>query len=1099
MMKTLIPFASLFAVFHLAAPYLQANPIFNEVMSANRSSLQDEDQEFVDWIEFFNPTGDAVNMDGMYLSDAPENPERWQFPEVEIPANGYLIVFASGKDRTDPEGKLHTNFRLNSGGETITLLSEDANTTIAELQVAPLNDDESFIALETTGGGYTYEVTDQPTPEASNNTNVVLFSQPSQTFTGTMTLELSTPSAGSIRYSEDGKVPTLFSGKTYSGPIEIDETVIITASTGGGPVRSESFIKLADELADRDSNIPLVIVDTFGDGVARKDGPPMTNMAIGFQDVSEDGRSQIVGPLETNSRGGIRRRGQSSSGFAKFPMRLELWNHENDDDLPREGRDRTLAPLGFPANSDFILNARFTFDRALIRNTWIMELSNQIDRYAVRTRHVELYLNDDGDDVEEEDYFGVYTFMETVKRAGDRVDLPAMAASDTEAPEITGGYIFKKDKSDPGIWNFNAGGVPLQMVYPTEAGRSERGHQEDFLQDFLNDFASVIDNPDPVEGYPAYIDVGSFIDHHWLNVIPLNVDAMRISGYFYKERDSEEGVGKVGAGPIWDYDRSAGSTDGRTTTPELWRGRGGDNGTHFFRSALGEPRWWEDLFDEREFVQQWIDRWHELREDAMVTTDYDDTPMPAFSIENISRIIEHQGAVIGESGDRNFDRWGPQPAGRHEGQVDRLREWMETRMEWIESQLVTVPTYTPAESTHENPVMVTLKAPPSSVFNPLEAYFTTDGSDPRAVGGEPSANAVEYDGPFEVTETTRLIARKFDDSHKVDANGPPNVEWSAPGEFRYFVGEEPAAIGNITVAEVMYHPAAPTDAEVSKGYDDDDRFEFIELLNIGTQQVNLSGARLRGDADFNFPENTRLAPGQRLVIVENEAAFDERYGAGINVVGAYTGNLGNADGRILLRAHDDSVILEFTYLDEEPWPEEADGDGRALVLNSAESNPDTTVPGNWQAGTKDNGTPGAAESGGGGPVEPTGGYADFLAVHFDAAQQADATLSGPDADAENDGLPTLAEYVLDGDPWQADGDKAPAATRDENGLSVTYTRKAGLTDVDITVEVSTDLVSWTEFSSEESVIANGASETVTLVESGDGVQARYARLKITQR
>ncbi len=1023
---------------------LSASPIINEIVASNRASLADEDGAFPDWIELYNPDSEAYDLDGHFLTDDVENLERWQFPEVSIPANGYLIIFASSKDRRDEESELHTNFGVSADGEYVALIEPDGQTEVSSVQTPPLDNDQSYAAIGA-NGSLSYEVTDEPTPNGENVTNVVQFSIPGQAFTGTLTLELSTPGDTTIRYTEDGRKPTLFNGKSYDGPITIDRTMMINALTDGGASKTETFIKIAPELAERDSGIPLVIVDTFGNTVAPKESS-MTDMAIGFQDVDASGKSQMVGLLETNSRGGIRKRGQSSGGFAKFPMRLELWNDENDDEDAKEGRDRDLAPLGFPTNSDFILNARYTFDRALIRNTWIMELSNQIGRYAVRTRHVELYLNDDGDDVGEEDYFGVYTFMETVKRDDDRVDVPAMAATATEAPEITGGYVFKKDKNDPGIWQFTAGGVPVQMVYPTEEGRSERGHQQDFLQGYLNDFASVINNPDPVEGYPAFIDVGSWIDHHWLNVIPLNVDAMRISGYFHKERDSEEGTGKVHAGPIWDYDRSAGSTDGRTTDPELWRGRGGDNGTHFFRAALGEPRWWQDLFEEQEFLQQWVDRYHALRHEELVSTDYDPTPLPPFSNANIARIIEHQGAVLGEAGDRNFERWGPVPPRGHAGEIDHLRDWMETRMDWIDSELVTTPTYTPTEDVHNGPISITLKAPPSSLFNPLVVYYTTDGSDPRAVGGAPAVTATKYGNKIELTESATIFARKFDEGHSTAANGPEGMQWSAIGRKRYFIGEEPASANNVIVTEVMYNPADPTAAEEAAGFDNNDDFEFIELLNIGDQPVSFYEARLRGGADYDFPEALQLAPGQRVVLASNVEAFKQRYGTDVPVYGQYADGLTNSGDRITLRAYDGSTILEFTYSDDEPWPADADGEGKSLVLKDTSGAADPTLASSWAAGAKDNGTPGTDESGQSGGEGP-----------------------GP------------------GDPgldWLADTHRTLTADIVDGALTVTYHRPVELAGIDIAVEVSNDLQTWE---------ASAAVEEVSITPNGDGTEAVLLR------
>ena len=91
----------------------------NEFLANNTSNtLADEDGDTPDWIELHNPDGGSVSLNGFYLSDDPGNPTKWQLPGVSIPGNGYLVIFASGKDRRPTNGdNLHTNFSLGANGE----------------------------------------------------------------------------------------------------------------------------------------------------------------------------------------------------------------------------------------------------------------------------------------------------------------------------------------------------------------------------------------------------------------------------------------------------------------------------------------------------------------------------------------------------------------------------------------------------------------------------------------------------------------------------------------------------------------------------------------------------------------------------------------------------------------------------------------------------------------------------------------------------------------------------------------------------------------------------------------------------------------------
>ena len=89
-------------------------PIINEFVALNKSTLYDEDGQSSDWIEIFNPHQEAINLGGYFLTNNSNNLEKWRFPNFSLDANGYLIVFASGKDRDN--GELHTNFRISKSG-----------------------------------------------------------------------------------------------------------------------------------------------------------------------------------------------------------------------------------------------------------------------------------------------------------------------------------------------------------------------------------------------------------------------------------------------------------------------------------------------------------------------------------------------------------------------------------------------------------------------------------------------------------------------------------------------------------------------------------------------------------------------------------------------------------------------------------------------------------------------------------------------------------------------------------------------------------------------------------------------------------------------
>src|SRR5690554_2773738 len=89
----------LFFSYEALAQELSSSILINELMSSNSNTIADEEGDFSDWIELYNPTEETVNLKGWGLSDNISNPFKWVFPEVTIGPGDYLLVWASGKNR----------------------------------------------------------------------------------------------------------------------------------------------------------------------------------------------------------------------------------------------------------------------------------------------------------------------------------------------------------------------------------------------------------------------------------------------------------------------------------------------------------------------------------------------------------------------------------------------------------------------------------------------------------------------------------------------------------------------------------------------------------------------------------------------------------------------------------------------------------------------------------------------------------------------------------------------------------------------------------------------------------------------------------------
>ncbi|MGY8689148.1 MAG: CotH kinase family protein, partial [Verrucomicrobiales bacterium] len=378
-------------------------------------------------------------------------------------------------------------------------------------------------------------------------------------------------------------------------------------------------------------------------------------------------------------------------------------------------------------------SGRMVFDRALMRNPFMYEMFRQMGRWAPRTRFVEVFMNLDGDDLDANDYYGVYAFMEKIKIADDRLQItPADGGKD-------GGYIVKVDRTSgvAGDKTFSAGGDTFVWVEPqgadnvtTQQNNGLKGYMDDAIEAMKGD-----DPENPETGYRTFIDTQSWIDEYLARTLTRDPDGLRLSTYLYQPVN-----GKLFYSPIWDFDRTMGcDSDARARDPKAWVSYFANQG--MWKNLLGtgvNRKGGEARMPE--FWQEWIDRYHELRRTV-------------WAEENMNSIIDSMAAEIREGQVRNFERWAStRPPGDRsgaefnggddtwEGEVTHLKGWLKARVEWMDEQFA-------AQARMEN---FGLLASGDSVrvkdggtlFTPQEAWYTTDGTDPRLPGGEVHPSAV---------------------------------------------------------------------------------------------------------------------------------------------------------------------------------------------------------------------------------------------------------------------------------------------------------------------------------------------------------------------
>jgi len=407
-----------------------------------------------------------------------------------------------------------------------------------------------------------------------------------------------------------------------------------------------------------DSNLPIVIITTDG-GVSIPDEPKVkASMKLIYRGPGE--RNYVTDEdnpafLNYDGRIGIEIRGSSSQVSPKknygFTTRMV-------DDVT----NNNVSLLGMPEENDWILGG-MVFDTALVRDYLCHRLSERLGNYASRTVYCEVIINNT--------YMGLYMLQEKLKADDNRIDVKKIKSTDNTLPDLSGGYITKADKLTGGdtrawiMYSFQNSVVDYihELPKPEDATTAQTAYIKGEF--FRLEAAAENNDISVINGYPAIIDIPSFIDFMIVNEFASNPDAYQYSTYFHKERN-----GKLRAGPIWDLDLSFGndlfqwSLDRSRTYLWYFEDYYYNNGSRF----------WRDLFHNTQYRCYMSRRWNEVIQ-----------PGQPFNQASLHAFIDSTVAHISEAVAREYLRWGK--SGIHTQRIADIKTFMAARTDWITSNI----------------------------------------------------------------------------------------------------------------------------------------------------------------------------------------------------------------------------------------------------------------------------------------------------------------------------------------------------------------------------------------------------------------------------
>jgi hypothetical protein len=567
--------------------------------------------------------------------------------------------------------ELHTNYSISAEGETLQLTAPDG-TIIDQIIGLPLPSDVSY--GRSSDGFDELVYFQEPTPGASNTTSGSIgilnppdFDIKGKLFKDELEIVLSSDDPGAtIIYTLDGSEPTASNGIEFASSITLSSTALVRARTiKTGYIHSEmaaEVYSLTDNSLDNfTSNLPVIILHQFDTLIQPGEG------TISYLTIIGDGvnRTQLIDDYDLQGRVDINIRGSSSQQFPKKSYGFHLFE-EN-------GSNRKEVLLGMPSEHNWILYAPYT-DKTMMRDVMAYDIGRAVGSYAPGTKYVEVFLHSESGPLNMTHYNGVYALVERIKIAPGRLDLQELEPHHSEEPEVTGGYIFKKDRLGPGESGFATDrGSDFVFVRPNEVDITPA--QRDWLQDHLSEWETVLFGPDfkdPVNGYRKYIDVQTFIDIHLITEVFKQIDGYRLSTFLHKDRG-----GKLKMGPLWDFNLSLGNADYlEGWIPEGW-----------YFEMLNEYEylngWYTRLFEDEAFVEEYKRRYQTLRANV-------------FSTEEMVDKIRDYATLLEESQVRNYEKW--DILGQYvwpnwfigqtyQEEVDWMVQWLENRLIWMDSQL----------------------------------------------------------------------------------------------------------------------------------------------------------------------------------------------------------------------------------------------------------------------------------------------------------------------------------------------------------------------------------------------------------------------------
>jgi len=989
--------------------------VINELVAIDSRGLASNVGDSFDWIEIFNVSKQMVFCGRYYLTDNASMITKWPLPDIYIAPGSRIVFLAAGRNELIGNLEYHTNFKLNSSGETISLSRKSRSNgfSIESRVTYPRQYPGHSYAYDRASSTYCYST---PTPGKENTVfyknrlpeplaypHLKWHSKP-------FMFSLHSPEPGVVlKYTTDGSVPGFNNGNKYVNPIKVDKTStfrIIALKQGylSSDIVSTTYLfpkqiafsknmnqKVTNSAAYKDeieqslASLKSISIISPRESLHGENGI-ITNSTKSGREWERECSFEIIDPdgnFQTQANCGIRvHGGYSRYALKKLSYRMYFRKEYGVPELYYS----VFKNSGQTKFKKLILRGGFNDiwqvpwnDQAryatYIRDQFTRESHIAMGQYSGKGEFYHLYLNGA--------YQGVYHVVERP----DEDFLTSHWPGEEENAEVVKSVRFPDGGLSKGghVWEtIHGNGKIWQESIKISGGGDHSKPGGGYAPHGVSDNETFM-GKDSYNLLQDRLDLDSLSNYMVLNHYLGNVDWPFKNWY----------AGKIESGKYmffcWDSESGLAFKHSLKQDVTTWNRSGTPSGIFHkikqnseFRILFGDLVYKNIRRGGPLSPDSTLKRWNSIKELVYSAL-----------IAESARWYGYNNNSIGYTRNLHWEymdsllitKWFP----------DRDKVLIRQYRKHKSNQLY--PSLDPPILKYDNLelerkctiILSNAEVVPIKMLSRAntEIYYTTNGVDPRMSGGAKHPDAQHYDSNIEVKHYSIIKARSI-----------KMGKWSALADSRVFLNYSAPTPENIEISELMYNPRSRTGQESSN-------YEFLEIINTSDRPIDLQGARFTRGIKYIFEDKTILYPRQPLVLVKSSRHFQERYD-GIHYHGQFSeGKLNNNGERITMCDYDGHPIIDFFYSNKREWPKECDGHGYSLVRDKG------NLLG-WASSIILGGSPSTLEPKGEKNDDTDG---DLIPDFWEKLYFYGLSENAGD-DKDNDGIKNIDEYLMGTDPTE---------------------------------------------------------------------------------